>query len=498
MSEEYPRWAVADLRFRYRRDTPELFAGLTHQFQPAQITALIGPSGRGKSTLLYLLGLLLRPTEGEIQRGGEDVAAVSDAAASELRAADIGFVFQDSQLNPSATVRDSVAEPGLYRGAKLSDCYARAEELLAAFGLAEIADSTPSQISGGQAQRVAVARSLFASPGLILADEPTGNLDRGNANDAELAASLDSAGARLFTVNDLDNMEVINAATLSAVQSLSTVEVAVALSPASDTENALLQGGKKIAYWEISDPAAVLALPPDVNPQIGQAVISHRAQAKLSLAELFGVLENRSGVQFPIVGGGPIKPGFEDLADGALLPISNPEDYRELRVIITDLRAVPDTQREIMKILDPPDPSKLAVRAASGLTIANQIFSAQLQRYNQSLLTMIMGVGALFIAIVVLADVLLHRKDLGRRRALGITRTDLTLVTVWRTMVPAAIGALIGAVTAWITFATQGVTIDIPFALAIAILATFASALAALLPAVWASFRDPVAVLRTP
>lgn len=181
MAEAYPRWAVADLRFRYRRDTPELFAGLTHEFQPAHITALIGPSGRGKSTLLYLLGLLLRPSQGEILRGGEDVAAISDASASELRAADIGFVFQDSQLNPSSTVRDSVAEPGLYRGAKLADCYARAEELLESFGLAEIADSTPSQISGGQAQRVAVARSLFASPGLILADEPTGNLDRGNA-----------------------------------------------------------------------------------------------------------------------------------------------------------------------------------------------------------------------------------------------------------------------------------------------------------------------------
>lgn len=339
---------------------------------------------------------------------------------------------------------------------------------------------------------------LIAAVVAIMCFTALATVGRANANDAELAASLDSAGARLFSVKDVDNMEVINAATLSAVQSLSTVEVAVALSPASDASNAVLAGGKKIPIWEISDPRLVLDLPADAQPSLGQAVVSRRAQAALSLATPFGAIEESSGVQIPIVGGGPIRPGFEDLADGALLPISNPADYRELRVIITDLQAVPDTQREILKILDAPDPSKLSVRAASGLTIANEIFSAQLQRYNQSLLTMIMGVGALFIAIVVLADVLLHRRDLGRRRALGITRTDLTLVTVCRTMVPAAIGAVLGALAAWITFVTQGVTIGIPFALAIAILATFASALAALAPAVWASFRDPVAVLRTP
>lgn len=175
------QWSVKDLKFRYKPRLPELFDGLSHQFRTGTMTGLTGPSGRGKSTLLYVLGLLLAPTSGRVELSGKDVSALPDKRRSLLRAEQIGFVFQDSQLDPNRRIGESVAEPGLYAGRSLNQSLLRASELLDQFGLGAERGKLPSQISGGQAQRVAVCRALFASPGLVLADEPTGNLDRGNA-----------------------------------------------------------------------------------------------------------------------------------------------------------------------------------------------------------------------------------------------------------------------------------------------------------------------------
>ncbi|WP_099332095.1 ABC transporter ATP-binding protein [Actinomyces minihominis] len=173
-------WSVSNLSFRYNRSAPELFDGLTHSFEPGVMTGLTGASGRGKSTLLYILGQLLRPSTGEVLRGGEDLSLLSDGARSRLRAEEIGFVFQDASLDPTGSVERSVAEPGLYAGKSPAESLPRALELLEKFGLGAEIGKLPSQISGGQAQRVAICRALFSSPGLILADEPTGNLDRRN------------------------------------------------------------------------------------------------------------------------------------------------------------------------------------------------------------------------------------------------------------------------------------------------------------------------------
>lgn len=175
------RLEVNDLTFRYRHDTPELFDHLTHAFAPGVVTALTGPSGRGKSTLLYVLGLMLTPRGGRVLLDGRDVGAAPDAERSRLRATRFGFVFQDSQLDPTRTIRECVAEPGLYAGGPPALWRERAHDLLVRFGLADHARSRPTQISGGQAQRVAACRALLVDPDVILADEPTGNLDRGNA-----------------------------------------------------------------------------------------------------------------------------------------------------------------------------------------------------------------------------------------------------------------------------------------------------------------------------
>ena len=172
--------AVKDVRFRYGKGE-ELFDGLTHGFTPGAVTALTGPSGRGKSTLLYVLGLLLTPSSGSVIVDGREASRLSDGARSRLRAAQIGFVFQDSELDPHRTVIDSVLEPALYAGRGKRAMEARARDLLTGFCLDHRADHRPGQVSGGQAQRLAVCRALLNDPPVVLADEPTGNLDRGNA-----------------------------------------------------------------------------------------------------------------------------------------------------------------------------------------------------------------------------------------------------------------------------------------------------------------------------
>ena len=183
--------SVQDLSFAYRRGAEELFGGLSHGFTPGAVTAVTGPSGRGKSTLLYVLGLMLTPSRGRVVLDGVAVSSAADAVRSRVRAHRIGFVFQDSALDPTRTVLDSVVEPALYAGWSLSRARARGRELLEQMGVGARTDHRPGEISGGQAQRVAVCRALVTDPVVILADEPTGNLDRENA--AGVLAALSAA-----------------------------------------------------------------------------------------------------------------------------------------------------------------------------------------------------------------------------------------------------------------------------------------------------------------
>ncbi|MBD7982734.1 ABC transporter ATP-binding protein [Oerskovia sp. Sa1BUA8] len=182
----------------YRGRSGELFDGLTHHFTPGEMTAITGGSGRGKSTLLYIVGLLLAPTSGAVRLDGADVGRLPDAARSALRAHSIGFVFQDASLDPTRTILDSVLEPALYAGRARKSALERARDLLDQLGVGERADHRPGEISGGQAQRVAVARALVNEPGVLLADEPTGNLDRENA--ATVLDALRTAAKGVTTV----------------------------------------------------------------------------------------------------------------------------------------------------------------------------------------------------------------------------------------------------------------------------------------------------------
>ena len=162
--------------------TLEVLSGLDLTVRPGEMVAVVGESGTGKSTLLHLLGALDRPTEGAVRYRGEDVFAQPDEALAAFRNRAIGFVFQFHHLLPEFTALENVAMPALIAGEPLDAARPRAAELLALLGLAARAEHRPSQLSGGEQQRVAVARALMNRPGLVLADEPTGNLDTRTAD----------------------------------------------------------------------------------------------------------------------------------------------------------------------------------------------------------------------------------------------------------------------------------------------------------------------------
>jgi len=170
-----------DLGFTYRRGGEQILDQVNLVMKPGTVTVLTGASGAGKSTLLYVLALLLRATTGTVMWDGQPVESLADAGRAQLRAARSGFVFQDAMLDPSRTVVDNVLEGALFSGLDPDITARRAHDLLAVFGVAHRVDHRPGEISGGQAQRVALCRALVADPDVVFADEPTGNLDSDSA-----------------------------------------------------------------------------------------------------------------------------------------------------------------------------------------------------------------------------------------------------------------------------------------------------------------------------
>ena len=157
--------------------TLEVLKGVDLEVRPGELVGLIGPSGSGKSSLLHAAGLLEHPTAGTIVVNGEDCSELSDRARTRIRLAEIGFVYQFHHLLPELSALDNVALPLMIAGKPRRDAEARARTLLTDLGLGERLTHQPARLSGGEQQRVAVARALANSPRLLLCDEPTGNLD---------------------------------------------------------------------------------------------------------------------------------------------------------------------------------------------------------------------------------------------------------------------------------------------------------------------------------
>jgi len=197
-----PVVAAQALRRTYHLGEPvHALDGVSLELPEGSFTAVMGPSGSGKSTLMNLLGCLDTPDEGTVEIRGQAVSALSDGERARLRGTEIGFVFQTFNLMPRLTAAENVALPLVFTNPEGVDRRERAGTLLSRLGLGDRLDHTPPELSGGQRQRVAIARALANEPALVLADEPTGNLDTGTgAEIMDVFAELHGAGRTILMV----------------------------------------------------------------------------------------------------------------------------------------------------------------------------------------------------------------------------------------------------------------------------------------------------------
>lgn len=320
------------------------------------------------------------------------------------------------------------------------------------------------------------------------------------ATEAAVAAELSGPAARVLTVTDSGGTGSLTGATVATLAGLDTAEAALARDIPVDTVNSAIgPGGTRVAVTHLVGTLdRGIELTRGRLPGPGEVVVPEAKLAELGLAQPSGAFEAADGRQWAVVGAFQARTPFDDLDGYALAVPATPASLvvQQVRVLAPDTAGTRAMQDSALAVID-PDPRSLQVQPARALAAGNETITGELAGLGRSLLLLILGAGAFFVAIVVLADVLIRRRDLGRRRTLGIGRADLVLLVAARTAVPAVLGAAAGAGTGYAVVVGQGGALGLDFVAGVAVLAALTAVVASLLPAAFAAFRDPVRVMRT-
>lgn len=310
---------------------------------------------------------------------------------------------------------------------------------------------------------------------------------------------IDSAGSKVIVLRDLQQKQLFPASVIDAAAHLSATERAVGLSSPVDVVNgAVGRGAAVVPSWRVvGDLSAVARLTGGRWPRPGEALVSEPARQQLGLAETFGWVT--SGVdEVPVVGSYAAREPFADQAGGVLVAALGPDQAASMYVIAASAAAVRGAEAVSISLVGVTAAQDLGVESPATIAQLQQSVGRDLGGFNRSLVLGVMGAGAVLVAIVVLSDALVRRKDLGRRRALGANRATIVALVVLRTAVPALAGSVLGTTTGLWIAARFDAAPGWSFTLAISILSVLAAMLSAVPPAVYAARRDPVEVLRTP
>lgn len=317
--------------------------------------------------------------------------------------------------------------------------------------------------------------------------------------ETEVLARMEQAGSRELVVGDRLAAGLFTPTIVGTVAALDVVERAVGLTIAQDVRNGYLAGGgQQVPAWGvIGNLTDVATLASGRNPMPGEALVSQEAMATLGLDGPTGHVV-QGDQEYPIVGTFTAREPFTSLDAGVVIAATPQTTARNVHVIARDTQTVAAAQQLTLGIVAAPRPEDLTIQSATALATLQGEIAGDLGLFGRQLLLLVLGAGVVLTSVVVLADVLLRRTDLGRRRALGATRRGLIALVTLRALIAAVIGASLGTSLSLALLRTWEINVPATFAAGTVILTLLSTLAAALGPAAIAATRDPVSVLRTP
>lgn len=323
---------------------------------------------------------------------------------------------------------------------------------------------------------------------------------RAAAAQQQVQHRLEEAGSRLLEVTDAKDVGFLTASVVDQAAGLSTVERAVGLAVPKDVTSSSVGGGEPVPAWVVvGDLIDVAELVGGRWPGPGEAVVAATAQDRLGFELPVGAVATADGVDsWAVVGAFRARSPFTHLDAGVIVAGEPDAPAHTLNVVVSDAGGAAVTQSAVVSLLGRSDPADLSIESPTTLAELQGVVVGDLTRYNRTLLLAVMAAGAVLVGVVSAADVLLRRRDLGRRRALGAPRWALTVLVVVRTTCGGLVGAVAASVLGLLLTSRAGQAPPLVFVIGTAVLGVLAAAVSSVPPAVVAARQDPVRVLRMP